>query len=127
MNTSMTRQQIGSHVLRLGLSVVFLWFGFSQIIDSLSWVSMVPDWAVNLLHLPPAMIVMANGAFEIVLGSLLAAGFFVRIIALVFALHLIPITVDLGLVASGVRDFGLIMASLALSLLYTKESKDSIH
>ncbi len=82
---------------------------------------MVPDWAVNLLHLPPAMIVLGNGLFEVVLGSLLAMGFFVRIIFLILALHLIPITIDLGFVASGVRDFGLVVATIALSLIYTKD------
>lgn len=116
----LSRQKIGIHILRLGLAGVFLWFGFSQIIDSLRWVSIVPDWAVSLLHLPPAMIVMGNGAFEIVLGTLLAMGFFVRIISLILALHLLPIALDFGLVATGIRDFGLIIASLALSLIYTK-------
>lgn len=117
----MQTRSIGIHILRIGLAFVFLWFGFSQLIDSLSWVDMVPDWAVNLLHLPPAMIIMANGLFEVVLGTLLAMGFFVRIISLVLALHLIPITLDFGLVATGVRDFGLVVASVALSLIYSKE------
>lgn len=122
MNLKLSRQKIGIHILRLGLAGVFLWFGFSQLIDSLRWVTIVPDWAVNLMHLPPAMIVMGNGVFEIVLGTLLAMGFFVRSISFVLALHLIPIALDFGLVATGVRDFGLIAASLALSLMYTKES-----
>jgi uncharacterized membrane protein YphA (DoxX/SURF4 family) len=126
MNSIMTRQTIGMHVLRLGLSAIFLWFGFSQIIDSLNWVSSVPDWAVNFLHIPPAMIVMGNGAFEIVLGSLMAMGFFVRTISLILALHLIPITVDFGLVATGVRDFGIIIASLSLSFIYTKNSSPAL-
>jgi uncharacterized membrane protein YphA (DoxX/SURF4 family) len=116
-----SQQQMGVHILRLGLAAVFLWFGFSQIIDSLSWVSMVPQWAVDLAHLPPAMIVMANGLFEIVLGSLLAMGFFVRLVSFVLALHLLLITFDLGFTATGVRDFGLVIASIAFSLIYTKE------
>ncbi len=117
----MTRQQWGMHLLRLGLAAVFLWFGFSQLLDSLKWVSVVPQWAVDLAHLPPAFIVMGNGLFEVILGSLLAMGFFVRSISLILALHLIPITADFGFVATGVRDFGLVVASLALSLIYTKE------
>lgn len=115
------RQELGVNILRLGLSAVFLWFGFSQLIDSLNWVGIVPEWAVNFAHLPPAMIVMGNGVFEVILGTLLAMGFFVRIIAFILALHLIPIALDFGLVATGVRDFGLILASLSLSLIYRKE------
>jgi uncharacterized membrane protein YphA (DoxX/SURF4 family) len=122
---SLSRQKIGLCVLRLGLASVFLWFGFSQLIDSLRWVSVVPEWAVNLIHLPPAMIVMGNGVFEIVLGTLIAMGFFVRIISLVLALHLLPIAIDFGLVATGVRDFGIVFASIALSLIYTKEEPTS--
>lgn len=117
----MKRQEIGMHLLRLGLATLFLWFGFSQLFNSLIWVSIVPDWAVNLIHLPPAMIVMGNGIFEIILGSLLAMGFFVRIVAFILALHLLPIAIDFGLVATGIRDFGLAISSFALSLIYTNK------
>lgn len=116
-NYRMTRQEIGIIVLRLGLAALFLWFGFSQLIDSLNWVGWVPEWAVNLFHIPPAMIVLANGAFEVVAGALLAAGFFVRPVAILLALHLALITIEIGLTAVGVRDFGLTMATIALALL----------
>lgn len=119
MNTS--RQKFGMHLLRLGLAGVFLWFGFSQLIDSLRWVTIVPEWAVNLLHIPPAMIVMANGLFEIILGGILAMGFFVRTISFVLGLHLILIAFDFGFTATGIRDIGLVVASFALSFIYTKD------
>jgi uncharacterized membrane protein YphA (DoxX/SURF4 family) len=125
MSFQISRQQFGLHLLRLGLAGVFLWFGFSQLLDSLRWVSVVPQWAVDLLRIPPAMIVMANGAFEIVLGSLLAMGFFVRIIAFVLALHLLPIALEFGFVATGVRDIGLALASFALSFVYTKQAPNT--
>ncbi len=119
-NMIMTRQKFGIELLRLGLAAVFLWFGFSQLIDSLRWVSIVPDWVVNLLHIPPAMIVMTNGLFEVVFASILAMGFFVRTASFILALHLILIAFDFGFTASGVRDIGLVIASFALSLIYTK-------
>ncbi len=109
------------HLLRFGMSAVFLWFGFSQLFDSLKWVSVVPSWAVSLFNIPPAMIVMGNGLFEVVLGTLLAMGFFVRIISLVLGLHLLPIALSFGLTAIGVRDFGLSVASLTLSLIYLND------
>ena len=115
---TISRQILGLHILRLGLASVFLWFGFSQLLDSLSWVDIVPEWAVNMLHIPPAMIVMGNGIFEVILGSLLATGFFVRTVALVFALHLIPIILDFGLTATGIRDLGLMFSVFALVLIY---------
>ena len=113
-----SRYKFGVYLLRYGLAGVFLWFGFSQLMNSLIWVSVVPEWASNLLHIPPAMIVLGNGLMEVILGSLLAMGFFVRIISLILALHLLPIAMEFGFVATGIRDFGLSIASLALSFMY---------
>src|SRR3989344_2719433 len=125
MNFKLTRFELGTYLLRLGLSAVFLWFGFSQLLDSIRWVSIVPEWAVNLLHIPPAFIVLGNGAFEVILGSMLAMGIWTRLISLVLGLHLIPIMFDLGLTAIGVRDFGLVIASLSLSLIYKSPEKQT--
>lgn len=107
-------------VLRLGLAIVFLWFGLSQLVDGINWVSWVPEWAVNLLHLPPAMIVLANGLFEVVAGALLAFNIWTRWVALILALHLVIITIEIGATAIGVRDFGLTAATFALALLAQK-------
>lgn len=116
-----SKQQLGIHVLRLGLSFVFLYFGFSQLFDSLSWVGFVPTWAVDLLNISPNFIVAGNGIFEVALGSMLAMGFFVRIISLLLGLHLLVITFSLGFVPTGIRDLGLTIASFSLALIYTKE------
>jgi uncharacterized membrane protein YphA (DoxX/SURF4 family) len=111
----MNRNQIiGFEILRLALAGVFLWFGFSQLFNSLAWVGIVPDWAVNILHMPPAFIVLGNGLLEVALGSLLALGILTRYVALILALHLFVIAFELGLTAIGVRDFGLSFATLAI-------------
>lgn len=121
MNINLTRQEFGLHLLRLGLAAVFLWFGFSQLMDGIHWVTIVPDWAVSFLHLPPAMIVLLNGSFEVIMATLLAMGFFVRITSLVLALHLLLIAFDFGFTATGIRDLGLVIATLALSFIFTKK------
>ena len=121
---NITRQEFGIHLLRIGLAAIFLWFGFSQLFDSLRWVTVVPDWAVNFIHLPPAMIVMANGVFEVILAGALAMGFFVRTISFILGLHLIFIAYDFGFTATGIRDIGLVIASFALSLIYTKDESN---
>ncbi len=113
----MTTQDWGILVLRLGLAAVFLWFGFSQLLDGVNWVSWVPEWAVNTLNIPPAMIVLLNGAFEVIAGGLLAFNILTRWVALALALHLVVITIEIGLTAIGVRDFGLTMATFALVIL----------
>jgi uncharacterized membrane protein YphA (DoxX/SURF4 family) len=119
----MTRQEIGYHVLRLGLAALFLWFGFSQLLDGVNWVSWVPAWAVSLLHIPPAMIVLLNGTFEVVAGGLIALNIFTRWAALLLALHLVVLVFDIGANAIGVRDFGLMAASFALALLAPQKTE----
>ncbi len=119
----MQLQTIGYHVLRLGIASLFLWFGFSQLFNGIDWVSWVPEWAVNTLNLPPAMIVLLNGAVEVVLGSLLALGLFVRPAAILLGLHLLIITIEIGATAIGVRDFGLTAATFALALLVPAKQK----
>lgn len=104
-------------ILRLGLAIVFLWFGFSQLFDGINWVSWVPEWAVNLLNIPPAMIVLLNGSFEVVAGALLALNIYTRWVALALAIHLFVLVIEIGLTPIGMRDFGLMMATLALVFL----------
>ncbi|MBX4206441.1 DoxX family protein [Candidatus Parcubacteria bacterium] len=111
----MSNSSIGRLILRLGMAAVYLFFGFSQLFDGLNWVGMVPAWAVNLVHLPPAMIVLGNGAFEVVFGALLAAGLLVRPVAVILAIHLLVIASSFGFTPLGVRDFGLSLATLSLA------------
>ena len=115
--TRMKTEVAGKIILRLGLAALFLWFGFSQIFDGLHWVSWVPAWAVSFFHLPPAMLVLLNGAFEVIAGGMFALGIFVRPVALLLGGHLALIIFGIGLNAIGVRDFGLMMATFALMLL----------
>ncbi len=122
----MTQQEWGITILRFGLAAVFLWFGFSQLLDGLNWVGWVPEWAVNLLHIPPAFIVLLNGAFEVVAGSLLALNIMTRWVALALAAHLALITIEIGATAIGVRDFGLTIATLALALLVPRKNNAEV-
>lgn len=111
------REQIGMIVLRLGLAGVYLFFGFSQLFDGASWVRIVPEWATTLSHLSPAVLVLANGVMEVVLGTLLALGFWVMPVAAILSLHLFVIASGFGFVATGIRDYGLALATAALAFL----------
>lgn len=122
MNLFKDQHTLGLHILRLGLAALYLWFGFSQLIDGASWVSWVPIWASDLLHMPPAMIVLLNGLFEVVLGAALALNLFVRPVAFLLFLHLTLVTYDIGLTAIGMRDFALTLVTLSLALLSKKDT-----
>ncbi|OGG59829.1 hypothetical protein A2765_04550 [Candidatus Kaiserbacteria bacterium RIFCSPHIGHO2_01_FULL_56_24] len=107
----------GIFVLRIGLAMLFLWFGFSQFLDPSMWTSLVPQWASSLTGLEPSMIVLLNGGFEIAAGSLLALGLYMRVAACLLAIHLAVIIFDLGFTAVAVRDFAIMMSTFALALL----------
>jgi len=103
-------------ILRIGMSLVFLWFGSQQLLHTSMWTSLIPDYALSMSHLSAATLVHINGAFEIVFGLALILGIFPRITALLLALHMLDITFTVGYGAIGVRDFGLSIATIAIFL-----------
>ena len=103
-------------VLRIGISLVILWFGVSQLIDATQWVAYVPDYVVSISHFSATTIVYLNGLFEVIFGSLLLLGFFTRTAALLLALHMLDITLTVGYDQTGVRDFAISIATIAIFL-----------
>ena len=101
-------------VLRLGIAVVFLWFGFSQIKNPAGWTRMVPEYAQNLFPGSVNTMIMFNGIFEVVLASLLLLGLFTRTVSLLLSIHLFHITTIVGYGATGARDFALFLATLSI-------------
>jgi uncharacterized membrane protein YphA (DoxX/SURF4 family) len=119
----MSQQKIGFLVLRLSMAGVYLYFGFSQLFDGVNWVSLVPAWVYNLLHVPPAMVVLGNGLFEVIAATLLAIGLWVGPLAILLALHLFFIALTFGITPIGVRDLGLSLATFSLFFLSRKEAQ----
>ncbi|MBI5389385.1 DoxX family membrane protein [Candidatus Woesearchaeota archaeon] len=119
-------------LLRMGLSLVFLWFGISQLVNPESFLGYVPQWlyqhditmthshALQLMHDIPKpdvhFIIMANGVLETVLGLLLILGLWIRGAAFLLGLHLLGIMFSLGYNDIAVRDFGLAMATFVVML-----------
>jgi uncharacterized membrane protein YphA (DoxX/SURF4 family) len=103
-------------VLRLGLVFVYSWFGASQITHSANWVSLVPAWATTLSGMSATTIVLLNGWFELFAATALGIGFFVPYVAGLLFLHLLVIASHLGINPTGIRDIGLTISTLALSL-----------
>lgn len=103
-------------LLRIGISIVYLWFGFQQFIDVTQWVGFIPQDILALSPVDAETLVHLNGAIEIVFGTALLFGFFTRTSALVLALHMADITFMVGYDAIGVRDFGIVIATFATVL-----------
>ena len=110
-------------VLRYGLSIVFLWFGISQLVNPNNFVGYLPDFLFSSGY--ANLFVFANGVFEILAAGLLIANKFTSIISALLALHLIGIMVDLGYGETLVRDFGIFVGTTALFLYsYGKKNKN---
>ena|SRR3989338_2733959 len=108
-------------VLRIGLSLVILWFGFSQLTDQQSWLSYVPasmqQMHARMMGFPePSTFVLLNGAFEVALGVLLLSGVWIRPVAALLALHMLGIMLSLGYNEIAIRDFGLMAGFIAVML-----------
>ena len=102
-------------VLRSGLAAVIIWFGVQQLLHAEAWTIWLPEWTA-LSGVAPATIVYLNGGFEVVAGLMLLIGVWTRLVAFVLFLHLLVIIFDIGINPTGVRDFGLAVALLALAL-----------
>lgn len=102
-------------VVRIGMSLVFLWFGSSQLGDMEAWLAWLPAWTASL-PVDGETLILLNGTFEVVFGALLLLGFLVRPVALLLALHMFQIAFMVGYGEIGVRDFGLAMAAASVFL-----------
>jgi len=103
---------IGLLLLRVGLVVVYIYFGVSQLQDPVKWSGFVPDWSI-ISFLEPVTIVYINAIFELVGAGLLALGLWAKWVSIILGLHLGIITFAMGFTPTGVRDFALTLATLA--------------
>ena len=103
-------------VIRLALASVLLWFGISELIDPITWASLVPPKAVHILNISSETIMKISGSVEIILAVLLLVGAYTRIVAGIVILHLASIIWALGYGDLAVRDFGLFLATASLIL-----------
>jgi hypothetical protein len=68
MNTSLLRQY-AAPLLRISMALVFLWFGASQVLSPMRWVSYIPEFLI-LFGLSDVVLVYINGVFEIIINDL---------------------------------------------------------
>jgi len=106
-------------VLRLAMSLVVLWFGFTQLVAPQTFMGYMPSWMPmmgSMMHMQPASFITFNAVFEIIFGFLLLLGFFTRIAAFLLFLHILFIGINLGYNDIAIRDIGLSLATLAVCL-----------
>lgn len=105
-------------IFRIGIALVFLYFGYINITSPESFSGLVPDWVTFIAE--AEKLVQIHGIVEIVLGLMLAFGYYTRLVATLLLLNLLHITYLVGILsASGVRDLGICFA-----LFYIATKKD---
>ena len=103
-------------IVRIGISLVYLWFGINQLVNPGAWISWVPDYAVKLAPFPVTTLVLINGGLETILGFFLFLGLWTRIVAGILSLHALHLLSVVGYGAIGTRDFGIMMAIISVFL-----------
>ncbi len=114
----MQMQNKGLVFLRYAMALLFIWFGYAQLANSVAWTLFLPAWTASL-PISAVLFVQMNGVMEIVFGMCMFVGFFTRLVSLLLGLHLMIIAVSVGKdidVALGVRDAGLAAAAWAIAM-----------
>ncbi len=103
-------------VLRIGIALLLLWFGFTNIFTPDRLVGYLSSSTANLLPIPPLQFMVYNGIFEVILGLALLLGFFTRIAAFITFLHIAGIGISLGYNDVAIRDIILAIAAFSVFL-----------
>ncbi len=99
-------------LLRWSIAAVFLWFGIAQLSDPSTFLSYAPAW----IGLEPSTLVLLNGALDTSLGTLLLIGVYPSLVGGVAVVHMLGIVVSLGYNQVTVRDAGLMLATVVITL-----------
>lgn len=106
-------EKFAQPLLRIASSLVFLWFGIQQLLFPDSWVGFVPNFFIGI-GFSAKFLVVCNAVLELTLGSFLIFGLYTRFASLILGLHLIGISLSIGISPTAIRDFGLAFATLSI-------------
>ncbi len=106
--------------LRIGLAIVYVWFGVDKFIHAAYWIdTWMPLWAqhaARAIGMSPTNVVLLLGIFEVLMATSLLTGFFLRIFAAVGLAILVLVLAFHGFNEIMVRDIAIISALVALIL-----------
>ncbi|MBI4143212.1 DoxX family membrane protein [Candidatus Uhrbacteria bacterium] len=117
MRLHLTGSATASLILRIGLGVEFLMFGYGKLVDVGGWIAFIPPWMSPLLPASVGTFLTVIGVAELLLGVLLLIGLWTRVIAVLAALHLVGVLVAVGYNDLAIRDFVALASALALAAL----------
>ncbi len=103
-------------MLRIGLGIVAIYFGFFNIIDPGNYSDYVPAMMTD--YVEANVIMQINGIVEIILGLFLLGGLYRAIVAILVGLHLLGIAALVWPADIAVRDFGLAIMAFAIACMH---------
>lgn len=101
-------------ITRIGLGIVFLWFGIDKFINPEIWLGLIPNWILAIFPSTDINYMYFHGVIESIIGLLLISGKILRLSSTIAAIILIGIIFSLGYGDLAVRDFGLLTIAIAL-------------
>ena len=104
------------HFLRVGLAITFLWIGILIFKNPEAWGGYLQPWAAGLLPIPLQQAMIGTAILDIIIGAFLLFDFLPWLPALVGAIHIIIVLAVSGITDITVRDIGLLVAALALTI-----------
>jgi uncharacterized membrane protein YphA (DoxX/SURF4 family) len=111
----MNLQKYSAPTLRIGIALIILWFGFSQIISPQYWYSFLPEWTANAA-IEQSTFIYINGTFEIIFSLLLIMGLYTRAVSLLLSVHMLSIALSIPYGPTMIRDLGISIAVISVFL-----------
>ncbi len=102
------------HFLRVGLAITFIWIGVLIFRDPIAWGSYIEPWAVDLLPVSLAQVMVGTAVLDVLVGLGFLFNFYVWVAALLGSVHLLVVMTVSGVTDITIRDAGLLTGALAL-------------
>jgi len=101
--------------LRIGLGLILTYAAVHMITDSEAWIGFVPKWVSKIIDIQTFLYLHAS--LELIFGILLILGILLPAVSFLVFLDFLAILIFFGIDDVTFRDFGLLMASMALFLI----------
>lgn len=112
----MEKKSLISFFLRLAISIPFLYAAIAAFLTPESWIGFLPGWIGSIM--PAEIALGAFSVYQMVLSLWLLSGKWLQYSSILASATLLGITVfNLGALDIVFRDVGLLLASIALTVL----------
>ncbi len=110
-------------LIAFGLGLTFIYAGVDALANPVNWIGYVPQWSTFIM--PREYLLATHAIIELFLGVMLMARLYPHITSLIVACDLAIILLVSGVDTVTFRDFGLLMATIALFTLTQKNKREA--